>query len=214
LTLSTRRIFAGDPEALVANLNLVERSGKHLLEMVNGILDFTRLGAGRVELRVAPLDIRELVEDVVVSLRDLARQSNVQLLMKTAIGATELQADALRVKQVLINLIGNAIKFSDGRGTVEVGLSAEPGACLIYVKDQGIGIATANLEKVFRTFEQVDQGDTRKYGGTGLGLSISKSLVELHGGRIWVESELQRGATFYVRLPLQPSVPQTAAAAE
>jgi signal transduction histidine kinase len=212
LAFSTRRVFAGDPEALVSNLNLVERSGQHLLEMVNGILDFTRLGAGRVALRLAALDLSELIEDVVVSLRELARQSGVQLVMKSVSRELALNADALRIKQVLINLIGNAIKFSDGRGTVEVGVSAEPEAFVIYVKDQGIGIDPANLDKVFRTFEQLSHGDTRKYGGTGLGLSISKSLVEMHGGRIWVESELGLGATFYVRLPTQGRAEQAAAA--
>ena len=201
LALSARRMFVGDPEALVSNLNLVERSGKHLLEMVNGILDFTKLGAGRLELRLATIDLSELVEDVVASLRDLARVSGVQLVLAPAAGA-ELRADGVRLKQVLINLIGNAIKFSDGRGTVEVGVQRETDAYVLYVRDEGIGIEPENLSKIFRTFEQIDQGDTRKYGGTGLGLSISKSLVELHGGRIWAESALGRGATFYVRLPV------------
>ncbi|MDB4975150.1 MAG: hypothetical protein JWN48_3491 [Myxococcaceae bacterium] len=212
LTARTRRIFAGDPEALVSNLNLVERSGKHLLEMVDGILDFTKLGAGKIELRISPVDPAELIEDVVVSLRELARRGGVELAVGSLAHGAALQADALRVKQVLFNLIGNAIKFSDGRGTVEVGVHEEPGAYVLYVKDEGIGIEPKNLDKVFRTFEQVDQGDTRKYGGTGLGLSISQSLVELHGGRIWVESELGRGATFYVRLPSRAEAISAAAA--
>jgi signal transduction histidine kinase len=214
LECSMRRVYAGDAEALVANLSLVERSGKHLLEMVNGILDFTRLGAGRLELRVAPVDLCELIEDVVASLRELGRQSGVQLVVGPSSQSALLSADALRVKQVLINLIGNAIKFSDGRGTVEVGVMSEPEACVLYVKDQGIGIDAANLDKVFGTFEQIDQSDTRRYGGTGLGLSISKSLIELHGGRIWVESTLGHGATFRVRLPRHASTPATAEAAE
>jgi signal transduction histidine kinase len=213
LALSMRRVFAGDAEALVANLNMVEHSGKHLLAMVNGILDFTRLGAGRVTLQIAPLDLSGLLEDVVASLRELARNSGVTLALSAVPHGTELRADALRVKQVLINLIGNAVKFSDGRGTVEVGAQREADAYVLYIKDQGIGIEPKNLDKVFGTFEQIDQGDTRKYGGTGLGLSISKQLVELHGGRIWVESELGRGATFYVRLPLHASA-ETAQAAE
>jgi signal transduction histidine kinase len=211
LHASMRRVFAGDPDALVANLSLVERSGKHLLEMVNGILDFTKLGAGRIELRVAPVELSELVDDVVGSLRELANQSGVQLAIGSMCRSTELRADALRIKQVLINLIGNAIKFSDGRGVVEVGARLEPEAYVLYVRDQGIGIDPKNLDKVFGTFEQVDQSDTRKYGGTGLGLSISKSLVELHGGRIWVESELGRGSTFFVRLPRQASASAEAA---
>ena len=214
LALSTRRIFTGDPEALVSNLNMVERSGKHLLEMVNGILDFTKLGAGRLELRLAQVDLAELIDDVVVSLRELARQSGVQVVTGPALAGAQLPADALRVKQVLINLIGNAIKFSDGRGTVEVGVRREPAAYVLYVKDEGIGIDANNLNKVFRTFEQLDQGDTRKYGGTGLGLSISQSLVELHGGSIWVESELGHGATFFVRLPVPQSTTAVAEAAE
>jgi signal transduction histidine kinase len=203
LELSERRVFTGDLEDLVSNLNLVERSGKHLLEMVNGILDFTKLGAGRMELRRTQVDLSELIEDVVVSLRELSRQSGVSLVMGARLEGATLRADALRLKQVLINLIGNAIKFSDGRGTVEVGARRESHAHVLYVRDQGIGIDPAHLDKIFRSFEQVDQGDTRKYGGTGLGLSISRSLVELHGGQIWAESQPGHGATFYVRLPSQ-----------
>lgn len=214
LQLSERRLFAGDADQLVSNLNLVERSGKHLLEMVNGILDFTKLGANRLELRLSPVDLSELIEDVVVSLRELAAQSNVQLTMRAPDGPAELSADPLRVRQVLINLIGNAIKFSQGRGKIEVGLKREPDAYVLYVKDEGIGIDPKDLDKIFHTFAQVDQGDTRKYGGTGLGLSISKSLVELHGGRIWVESELGHGATFHVQLPIKFTEESIAHAAE
>ena len=107
----------------------------------------------------------------------------------------------MRIKQVLINLLSNAIKFSDGSGVVHVGIESRADACQFFVKDGGIGIAPEHFERIFSSFEQVHKGNTRKYGGTGLGLSISRSLVRMHGGELWVESELGRGATFFFRIP-------------
>ncbi|HEY6878662.1 MAG TPA: ATP-binding protein, partial [Polyangiales bacterium] len=110
-------------------------------------------------------------------------------------------ADPVRVKQIMINLLSNAVKFSDGAGLVQVGLRSKPDAVEISVRDQGIGIAPEHFERIFASFEQVHKGNTRKYGGTGLGLSISRSLVRMHGGELWVESELGKGATFRFRIP-------------
>jgi signal transduction histidine kinase len=112
-----------------------------------------------------------------------------------------LIADPLRVKQVLINLIANALKFSNGRGAVTIAVQRDGASFVFSVRDDGIGIAPEHVGKIFERFEQVEQGDTRRYDGTGLGLSISRSLVEMHEGEIWVESTLGVGSTFYFKLP-------------
>jgi signal transduction histidine kinase len=136
---------------------------------------------------------------------ELAKSSGINLVMNIEASAPEAQlvADPLRLKQILINLLGNAIKFSNGHGEVRVGLRREAEQLVFSVRDQGIGIAPEHLERIFERFEQVDKGDTRRYGGTGLGLSICRSLVELHGGRIWVESHEQAGSTFFFALPIE-----------
>jgi signal transduction histidine kinase len=143
------------------------------------------------------------MHEVVEPLRQLALDGGVRLHLSAPPEDAALHADPLRLRQILINLIGNAIKFSDRRGDVYVSVTQEADSYLFQVRDQGVGIAPENLERVFRSFEQVDQGDTRRFGGTGLGLSIAKSLVEMHGGQIWVTSTLGQGASFFVRLPAQ-----------
>jgi signal transduction histidine kinase len=210
LTRGKRHHYVGAADQLVKHLNHIERSGKHLLQMVSSILDVSKLDAGRFELTLGVVEVEHLLKDATEPLVELARKTGVELQLSAYEGPRELLGDVLRLKQVLINLIGNAIKFSANRGKVVVSARVEmhEGSTAathmrFSVSDQGIGIAPENVEKIFRSFEQVDQGDTRRYGGTGLGLSISKSLVELHGGEIGVESTLGQGSTFWFRVPLQ-----------
>lgn len=210
LTLGKKRHYVGAADHLVKHLNHIERSGKHLLQMVSGILDLSKLDAGRFELSLGQVDVQLLLNDATEPLMELARKTGVSLEIAPYAGTGELPGDALRLKQVLINLIGNAIKFSAGRGSILVQASYEGAHVRFSVTDQGIGIAPENREKIFRSFEQVDQGDTRRYGGTGLGLSISKSLVELHGGEIGVESTLGQGSTFWFKIPLSGRAPSAA----
>jgi signal transduction histidine kinase len=207
LDLQPAARYVGDGNETLVHLGMVERAGLHLLEMVNTVLDFSKLEAGRVALKLQEVQPAALVADAIETLAPLAARSEVQISCVLLSESAPFYADPLRLKQVLINLIGNAIKFSAPRSTVDVKLSGEGDHYLFQVCDQGIGIAAGDLDRIFRTFEQVDQGDTRKYGGTGLGLSISRSFVELHGGEIWVQSELGKGSTFFVRLPrrAQPS---------
>ncbi|HEX5656544.1 MAG TPA: ATP-binding protein, partial [Polyangiales bacterium] len=192
--------YAGKPEHTARYLQMIERSGKHLLQMVNGVLDFSKLELGRLELVLESFDIAELVRDVGDEMSLYAERMGVRFELVLP-KSEQLVADPVRLKQVLINLLSNAVKFSDGAGVVQVGLNVKPDAIEVFVKDQGIGIAPEHLERIFGSFEQVHRGNTRKYGGTGLGLSISRSLVRMHGGELWVESELGQGARFSFRIP-------------
>ena len=194
--------YIGTPEHTIRHLRLVERSGKHLLQMVNSVLDFSKIDAGGLKLRLEEVPVLSTVEEAIETVAELGRSAGLEIERECMVAATDvLRGDALRLKQVLINLIGNAIKFSNGRGSVTVSVSKEHGDYLFRVRDRGIGIALEDREKIFERFEQVERGDTRRYGGTGLGLSISRSLVQLHGGEIWVESELGVGSTFAFRIP-------------
>jgi signal transduction histidine kinase len=192
--------YAGKPEHTASYLQMIERSGKHLLQMVNGVLDFSKMELGRLELVLESFDIAELVRDVSDEMTLYAERMGVQLELLLP-KSEQLVADPVRLKQVLINLLSNAVKFSDGAGVVQVGLNVHPDAMELYVKDQGIGIAPEHFGRIFASFEQVHRGNTRRYGGSGLGLSISRSLVRMHGGELWVESELGSGSTFYFRIP-------------
>ena len=193
--------YIGKPEHTARYLGMIERSGKHLLQMVNGVLDFSKMEVGRLDLVLEPFSASELVREVADEMTLYAERAGVQIEFVAAAPEVQLTADPVRIKQVLINLLSNAIKFSDGSGVVRVGIESRPEACQFFVQDSGIGVAPEHFERIFSSFEQVHKGNTRKYGGTGLGLSISRSLVRMHGGELWVESELGRGATFFFRIP-------------
>jgi signal transduction histidine kinase len=199
------RRYVGAPEHTATYLGKIERSGQHLLQVVNGILDFSKLESGHFELARAQVELSELLHDVMGQMAPLAEAAGVRLTLGPCPETARLYADELRVRQVLINLLGNAIKFSNGQGTVTLEVVAQSTSYLFAVRDQGIGIAKENLESVFGSFEQVDKGNTRRYGGTGLGLSIARSLVQMHGGSMWVESTLGHGSSFYFRIPRQSS---------
>ncbi|HTU57450.1 MAG TPA: 7TM diverse intracellular signaling domain-containing protein, partial [Polyangiales bacterium] len=195
--------YLGSPDHTKYHLGLIERAGCHLLQMVDGILDFSKIDAGALKLRRRTVEPATLVREALETVAELATRSHVRLesVIEPALEAATLHGDPLRIKQVLINLLGNAIKFSSAETSVTVAVKRVDTNFLFSVQDHGIGIAPEHRQRIFERFEQIDKGDTRKYGGTGLGLSISRSLVELHGGEIWVESELGVGSTFYFRLP-------------
>jgi signal transduction histidine kinase len=194
-------VYVGAPAHTAHFLHKIERSGHHLLQMVNGVLDFSKMEAGRLELAREPLDLRALLEEVGDQMSDLAASRGLRLELRLGESAEPGLADPVRVRQVLLNLLTNAIKFSESGSTIWVEWQRTGEADTVSVRDQGIGIAPENHERVFASFEQVHKGDTRKYGGTGLGLSISRSLVRMHGGELWVESQLGQGATFHFTLP-------------
>ncbi|MEO5362560.1 MAG: PAS domain S-box protein [Magnetococcus sp. DMHC-8] len=185
----------------------LHRSGKALMGVVNDVLDFSRIEAGRLALSDLPFSPRQVLEETAHLMRLTAEEKGIVLLEEVTPGLPDaVLGDDGRVRQVLINLLGNAIKFTQA-GQVSVRLSPHPresNTLLFQVTDTGIGIALEHAHHIFDHFIQADSGITRRYGGTGLGLAISQRLVELMGGRIWVESQLGAGSTFLFTLPSRP----------
>lgn len=195
------------PEETARLLKSIVRSGTHLLAVVNDILDYSKLEAGRVVLHREKVSITTLLDDLKLAMEPVATRAGVTLDVTGADGA--LDADRVKLSQVLINLVGNAIKFSDGKGTVTVRASVNQERVTLSVRDQGIGIAPEHQAFIFEGFRQVEGSNTRRFGGSGLGLAISKRLVTMHGGTLRVESALGQGSTFIVELPLvAPAVEQ------
>jgi PAS domain S-box-containing protein len=183
-------------------LTTIISNGNALLELINSILDIARVESGRLSLEAVEFDVVELTEKVADTLAVRAHEKGIELAVRIGSGLPPmLVGDSLRLRQVLTNLIGNAIKFT-GRGEVVIDVAlnpgqSNPGSLLFSVRDTGIGIPPDVLPKVFSAFTQADSSTTRKYGGSGLGLTIVERLVALMGGRVWVESELGTGSTFY-----------------
>ncbi|HBI04522.1 MAG TPA: PAS fold family protein [Paenibacillaceae bacterium] len=194
---------AGGPitEDMKKNLGMIVLSGKRLAHLVNDILDFSKLKNRDIQLRITPVGIKEIV-DVAISLyKPLLRNKGIKLINSIGLEFPSVNADEDRVHQIIHNLIGNAVKFTDS-GTIEVSAKIVGSFLEIAVSDTGIGIGEDQQERIFDSFAQADSSIMRQYGGTGLGLSITKQLVELHGGTIRVESSLGKGSTFIFSLPL------------
>ncbi len=186
-----------------AYVRSVHQSGSHLLGVINSVLDLARVEAGKHELARDLIDVRALVEECLESSRPLAGSKPLSLQAELAPDLPPLAADRTRVKQILLNLLGNAVKFTAaGRVLVSVDLTAE--GMRFSVADTGMGIAEDELPRLFEPFHRPDTPLARESTGTGLGLAISKQFVELHGGRIWVESREKQGSTFRFVLPLTP----------
>ncbi|MHB8770110.1 MAG: sensor histidine kinase [Syntrophales bacterium] len=181
-------------------LNMVRRSSQHLLALINDVLDISKIEAGQLQVFPEKIDLRQIVDKVVQAERPLADGRGLELAYEIAPGAETAAGDQRRVEQVLLNLLSNALKFTE-RGSVRIACEAEADTVVVKVIDTGIGIKEEDLDKLFQSFRQIDSGLTRKYDGTGLGLSISKRLVELMGGRIRVESVWGAGSTFAFSLP-------------
>jgi signal transduction histidine kinase len=194
--------YVGDAAQAQHYLALAERCGKHLLQMVNGVLDYSKIAAGKFDLQLAPTDPTRLLREACESMQEAAAEKGVTLRLELPNESSQLATlDELRIRQVLFNLLSNAIKFSAVGGNITVAAHEHEHELEVSVRDQGIGIAPEHHERIFSGFEQVHRGDNRKYGGSGLGLSISRSLVRMHGGELWVESELGQGSTFHFRTP-------------
>jgi two-component system sensor histidine kinase ChiS len=200
------------PDATRANLALIASSGRRLANLVNDVLDFAKLKHKTIELDLRPVDIQALSEVVLTLSKPLLGKKPLQLVNAVAADTPLVQADERRVQQILHNLVGNAIKFSD-EGRVEISAEPEGTYLAITVSDNGIGIPETHFEQIFGSFEQADGSIEREYGGTGLGLTISKQLVELHQGAIRVESTVGQGSRFTFTLPLSQS-PAAATAIE
>ncbi|BBD68351.1 response regulator receiver sensor signal transduction histidine kinase [Nostoc commune NIES-4072] len=186
--------------------DMVERilnNGKHLLMLVNEVLDFSKLETGRLDLKAENFDVSKVINLAVNEMRSLADAKNLSLLVQIDLQNPLVFNDPVRVKQILINLLSNAIKFTES-GEVCVEVKELPAnRVTIIVRDTGIGIASKDFKRIFEAFRQVDQTLTRKYPGTGLGLAIIDSLVRMMGGKIFLESRLGVGSTFKIELPRQ-----------
>jgi CheY-like chemotaxis protein len=189
-------------------VSTIRNSGDGLLTIINDILDFSKIEAGRLELEEQPFDLRSCIEDTLDLLapKAVSKNLNIAYFMENNLPSRFI-GDVTRLRQILVNLVGNAIKFTK-KGEVVVfvdGRRETESAFILHlaVKDTGIGIPTERMDRLFRSFSQVDASTTRNYGGTGLGLVISKRLTEMMGGEMWVESEVGVGSTFHftVRLP-------------
>lgn len=194
------------------DLNAIYNSGQHLLRLINDILDLSKIDAGKMELAFDDVNLPELLQSVISTVGGLIKDKPVQIIQNISPDIPILRADAMRIRQVVINLLSNATKFTE-QGSITISANVEVGAhnqpeVTVKVTDTGSGIALVDQKKLFQPFSQVDSSPTRKTGGTGLGLSISRRLIELHGGRIDVISQPDQGSTFYFTLPL-PKTPES-----
>jgi signal transduction histidine kinase/HAMP domain-containing protein len=199
-------IYGDVPQELNEPLTDVQNSGKHLLRLINNVLDLSKIEAGRMELVLVDYAVPDIVESVRAALHPLAAAHGLEFVASVPSNMPLAYGDAGRITQCLMNLAGNALKFTrQGRVAVSVDLQ---GDVLIYrVSDTGIGIAADKLETVFAEFRQGDATIATEFGGTGLGLSITRKFVEMHGGRIWVQSEPGKGSTFSFAIPLRVGKP-------
>ena len=189
-------------ERMVEDLQLIRSSGYHLRDIIGDILDMSRIEAGRLELTYETFDLRRAATELMATAAPLAEQKGLRLRLDIDGQVGTLTADRTRIRQILWNIVGNAIKFTD-HGEIAVSIHPQNGDLLFCVADTGIGIAPEHLPRIFDHFSQIDAGRRESISGTGLGLSISKSLVELHGGQIGVDSEPGRGSTFRFTIPIR-----------
>jgi GAF domain-containing protein/anti-sigma regulatory factor (Ser/Thr protein kinase) len=184
-------------------LHDILESGRHLLSLINDILDLSKIEAGRMELELSEFDLPQAIHNALTLVRERALRRGIALHHAVADRVGEIRADERKVKQVLLNLLSNAIKFTPEGGRIDVRAAPADGLVEVSVTDTGIGIAPEDQETVFEEFRQVGTAD-RKAEGTGLGLALSRKFIELHGGKIWVQSEVGRGSTFTFTLPVRP----------
>jgi signal transduction histidine kinase len=197
----TDGLYGEVPEKAQSVLERVQSNGKHLLGLINDVLDLSKIEAGQLVLAIEEYSVADMVATVLSATESLARAKNLKLGSAVAPGLPTGSGDARRLTQVLLNLVGNAIKFTD-QGGVEIRAVRAGDRFEIAVVDTGPGIAPGDQARIFDEFQQLDNTSTRRKGGTGLGLSISRHIVELHGGRITVESEVGKGSTFRISLPV------------
>ena len=189
------------------------QSSRHLLSLINEVLDLSKVEAGKMELKYSRLRLEELMENSLVVVKEKALKHRIRVSKEIPVRPETIEADERKLKQILYNLLSNAVKFTPDGGTVRVRVESENGGApgspglRFSVIDTGIGLKAEDLERIFQPFEQADNSAGRRYQGTGLGLALTKKLVELHGGRIWVESEgPDRGCAVHFVLPLEKDV--------
>jgi signal transduction histidine kinase len=193
--------YGGPSEKMLAILKRLEANGRHLLGLINDVLDLSKIEAGQLVLELSDYSVQDIAQTVRSTLEPLAADKKLAFKLELASNLPPGHGDGRRLTQVLINVVGNAIKFTDA-GEVVIKAEANNGSFHVSVCDTGPGISAADQAKLFQEFQQADNAITRKKGGTGLGLAISKRIIEMHGGRIWVESQLGQGSTFTFTLPV------------
>jgi signal transduction histidine kinase len=198
----------GEYEALPIDLKRIEQSGRHLLGLINDILDLSKIEAGKMQLHLEQFSLSGVIEEVTDTVRLLVAKNNNTLVIQTEeIG--EIVADMTKLRQVLFNLLSNAAKFTESGDIVlqaRRDTAATPPLLIITVSDSGIGMTPEQMEKLFQPFSQGDNSTTRQYGGTGLGLAISRRFCQMMGGDITAASEPGRGSTFTVWLPIRDAI--------
>ncbi len=182
-------------------------SGQHLLQLINDILDISKIESGKTEIYLEKIDFEKLTNEVKSTINSLAKQKSQTFEVNIADDVDTVHVDRRKIKQVMLNLLGNAVKFTPENGRIELRIVKKGSDYLITVKDDGVGIAQEQHDVIFDEFRQLDGSHTRKYEGSGLGLALAKRFVELHNGKLWVESELGKGSCFQFSLPIsQPQV--------
>jgi PAS domain S-box-containing protein len=193
-------------ETQTQDLQAIYNAGQHLLGLINDLLDISRIEAGKMELAFGDVDLKDIIRSVMSTATGLVKDKPIELMVDVPDDLPTIQADNIRVRQILLNLISNACKFTEQGNVGVTARAVDRGTgreVVVAVFDTGPGIAPADQARLFEPFSQVDASPTRKSGGTGLGLSICRQLVDLHGGRIWVESKLGEGSTFAFSLPVE-----------
>jgi signal transduction histidine kinase len=197
-----QRMFGALNDKQDEYLKDIYASGQHLLSLINDILDLSKIEAGRMELVPAPFHLPTALDNAVTLVKERAGRHGITLALDLDPRLGEVVGDERKVKQVLLNLLSNAVKFTPEGGRISLKAGLRDGAVEISVSDTGIGIAPEDQAAIFEEFRQVGSDETRKQEGTGLGLTLAKKFIELHGGRIWVESKLGTGSTFTFTLPV------------
>jgi GAF domain-containing protein len=193
----------GEPsEKMSAVLKRLESNGRHLLGLINDVLDLSKIEAGQLVLELSEYSVQDIAQTVRSTLEPLAADKRLAFKVEMGTDLPSGRGDGRRLTQVLINLVGNAIKFTDA-GEVAINAKANNGSFYVSVSDTGPGISAADQAKLFQEFQQADNSITRQKGGTGLGLAISKRIIEMHGGRIWIDSTLGQGSTFSFTVPVR-----------
>jgi signal transduction histidine kinase len=198
------RMFGEVNEKQADYLKDIHESGRHLLSLINDILDLSKIEAGRMELELSTFHLPTAISNAMTLIRERAQRHGIALGVDMDPRLGEFSADERKVKQILLNLLSNAVKFTPDGGRVDVSARLDTARVAIAVKDTGIGIAAEDQEKVFAEFVQVGRDYTRKAEGTGLGLALTRRFVELHGGEIHLASQPGKGSTFTVTLPIRP----------
>jgi len=193
----------GEPsEKMLGILKRLEANGRHLLGLINDVLDLSKIEAGQLMLELSDYSVQDIAQTVRSTLEPLAADKKLAFKLELAPELPAGHGDGRRLTQVLINLVGNAIKFTDA-GEIAIKAEANNGSFHVSVRDTGPGISAADQAKLFQEFQQTDNTITRKKGGTGLGLAISKRIIEMHGGKIWIDSTIGQGSTFTFTIPIR-----------